>query len=609
MTQQPANLSVEPTTSNALYRLAVRIAAVAGAFCLVVCAMMVADYQHRQAKDPLESQSFKDLKRELAANPKNEVLKDHIRDMDLRLRREYFRQRSFAMLGGAMLVVGAIITVLAARWAATLRRRLPSPVPIAVPQDPEIRVKQYARWSVAGLGVAAAAGTVAMSLAIRTPLTSADSEAASQPAAVVPTVASPATPAATQAQAAATPAAEPGYPSDEEIRANWPRFRGPEGRGITTEKNIPTAWNAEEGKGILWKTPVPLASHNSPVIWGDRVFLSGADAKSRKVFCFDAAGGKIVWQTEVPATPKSPGGAIKIYNDTGFAASTMATDGRRVYAIFATGDLAALDFTGKVVWVQSLGLPKSSYSYASSLATWRNLLIVQFDQGDSAKDSLSKLLAFDGATGKIVWETPRPVPNSWATPMVVRHGDRDLLVASGDPWLIAYQPADGKEIWRVKCLKQDVGPSPTYAGGMVFVANQFPQLTAIKPDGQGDITGTNIAWIGEDGLPDTCSPLATDEFVMLLGDGVLTCYDAKNGKKLWEKDDLDGTFKASPAAVGKLVYVISDEGKAWVLEPGRSGCKTVGTGELGENCTASPAFHNGRMYVRSEKHLFCIGNP
>jgi outer membrane protein assembly factor BamB len=235
-------------------------------------------------------------------------------------------------------------------------------------------------------------------------------------------------------------------------------------------------------------------------------------------------------------------------------------------------------------------------------------VIVQFDQGDSAKESRSKLLAFDGITGKIVWETPRPVPNCWSSPIVVRHGDRDLLVASGDPWVIAYQPADGKEIWRVKCLKQDIGPSPTYAGGMVFAVNQFPQLTAIRPDGQGDITATNIAWSGEDGLPDTCSPLATDEFVMLLGDGVLTGYDTKSGKKLWEKD-VDGAFKASPTSVGKLVYVFNDEGKALVVEPSRSGCKDVGTGELGENCSASPAFHNGRMYVRGEKHLFCIGNP
>lgn len=600
MTQQPANPAAEPAAAEAEYRLAVRMAAIAGTFCLIVGAMLVADYRHRQAKDPLESQSFKDLKKGLAANPKDEVLKVRIRDLDQKLRREYFRQRSFAMLGGAMLAVGAIIAAIAARWAATLRRRLPSPVSVAVPQDPEIRMKRYARWSVAALAAALAVGMISMSVAIRTPLAAIEAEAASPATVVQANIAQSATTAA--------PAAEAAYPSDEEVRANWPRFRGPEGRGMSAEKNIPTAWNVEEGKAIVWKTAVPMPGHNSPIAWGDRIFVSGADAKTRKVFCFDAAAGKMLWQTEVPPTPKSPTSPIKVYNDTGFAASTMATDGRRAYAIFATGDLAAVDFTGKIVWVQSLGVPKSSYSHASSLAMYRNLLIVQVDQGEGARDKLSKIMAFDGATGKTVWTAERPVPNSWSTPIVVRHGDRDLLVATGDPWVIAYQPADGKEIWRVKCLKQDVGPSPTYAAGMVFAVSQFPQLSAIRPEGEGDITAKAIAWSGEDGLPDTCSPLATDEFVLLLGDGVLTAYDTKTGKKLWEKD-LDGSFKASPTAVGKLVYVFNDEGKAWVLEPSRSGCKEVGTGELGENCSASPAFRNGRMYVRGEKQLFCIGNP
>lgn len=609
MTRQPIKTPVEPESSAAVYRLAVRMAAVAGAFCLIVSAMLVADYRHRQAKDPLESQSFKDLKNELAASPQDEVLKHRVRDLDQRLRREYFRQRSFAMLGGVMLVLGAIVAAAAARWAFTLRRRLPSPVAVAVPQDPEIHITRFARWSVAGLGAALAAGAIAMNLSIRTPLAAIEAEAApSSVATVQASVAQSSPAAAAQTQVAASPTADAGYPSDEEILANWPRFRGPGGRGITTEKNIPTAWNAEENKGIAWKTPVPMPGNNSPIIWGDRVFLSGADAKTRKVFCFDAAGGKILWQTEVPATPRSPVGSIKVYNDTGFAASTMATDGRRAYAIFANGDLAAVDYNGKVVWVQSLGLPQSSYSHASSLATYRNLLIVQLDQGENPKANLSKLLAFDGATGKTVWETLRPVPNSWSSPIVIRHRNRDLLVATGDPWVMAYDPADGKEIWRVKCLKQDVGPSPTYAANMIFAVSQFPQLSAIKPDGQGDITETNIAWTGEDGLPDTCSPLATEEFVILLGDGTLTGYDIKTGKKLWEKD-CDGTFKASPTAVGKLVYLLNDEGQAWVLEPGPSGCKNVGTGDLGEHCAASPAFHKGRMYLRGEKHLFCIGNP
>jgi outer membrane protein assembly factor BamB len=191
----------------------------------------------------------------------------------------------------------------------------------------------------------------------------------------------------------------------------------------------------------------------------------------------------------------------------------------------------------------------------------------------------------------------------------VGHADgRDQLITCADPWVIAYNPADGRqEYWRAKVLRQDVGPSPTFADGLVYVANQFPYLSAIKPDGSGDVTKSQVVFTAEDGLPDTCSPLATSQFVFLLtSDGLLTCYDAKSGEKLWEHD-FDGLpFSSSPGLVGKLVYLVSKEGKSFVIEPTREGCKIVAEGNLGENCVTSPAFQDGRIYLRGQKHLFCI---
>lgn len=277
-----------------------------------------------------------------------------------------------------------------------------------------------------------------------------------------------------------------------------------------------------------------------------------------------------------------------------------------MFAIFANGDLAAFDLAGKLAWAKSLGIPLNSYGHASSLAMHGNTLLVQFDQG-SAKQNKSKLLAFDSASGNLAWQVDRPVPNSWSSPIVVRLTDRDAIVASGDPWVIAYDPADGKEIWRVKCLKTDIGPSPCFADGRVFVANDNSVLTAIRADGHGDVTATHVLWKGDEGMPDTCSPLATVEFVFLLtSTGTLTCYDAVKGGVLWT-EEFEENCSSSPSMVGKRLYIIARSGKGWIVEPARDKCRRVGQVDLGEECVTSPAFQEGRVYLRGVKHLFCIG--
>ena len=579
------------TSANA-YRLAARTALVAGIIAIVVCALLLYDYTRRLVKDPLDSAAFQTLVAALDQQPTSDTLKTQIRDLDVQLRREYFRQRAFAHAGAALLIGAVAVFLAAAKTAVTLRRRLPAPGLQQASADREAAWTQVARWAVAATCLIMIGVAITLAVSVRSPL---DDERDQLAAIVEP----PATPIESNS-VADTP------PSDKQWHANWPRFRGPDGLGVSAYTDVPGAWDGTSGKGIVWKTPVPLPGNNSPIVWGRRVFLSGADARRREVYCFDADNGKLLWQEAAPGTPQSTATTPKVMDETGYAAPTTATDGQRVFAIFANGDLAALDFSGKLAWSKSLGIPENSYGHASSLAMYRHLLLVQFDQGSSSKTK-SKLLAFESASGKLAWQVDRPMPNSWSTPIVIRHAERDQIITTADPWVIAYDAATGAEIWRAKCLRTDIGPSPTFAEGKVFAANDNCELSVIRADGRGDVTATGVLWKGEDGLPDTCSPLATKEFVFLLTSyGTLTCYDADKGGVLWS-EDFEVEFSASPSLVGDRVYLIGKSGKAWILQPTREKCARVGEADLGEECVTSPAFQQGRIYLRGKNNLFCIG--
>ncbi len=390
----------------------------------------------------------------------------------------------------------------------------------------------------------------------------------------------------------------------------WPCFRGPGGSGISRYDNVPDDWDGPSGKNILWKTPVPLPGNSSPVIVAGRVFLTGADEKQRQVYCFDLAGGRLLWQADVPAGPDSNKLELKDSQREapGFAACTMATNGRYVAAYFANGDLAAFDLAGHLAWSKSLGIPDNPYGHAASLAVYKDLLLVPFDQAD-LKAKKSKLRALDIASGRVVWQQPRPVRSSWTSPIVIRAAGRDQLITAADPWAIAYNPADGKELWRVKLEHGDVAPSPVSVGDIVIaVVDDSSPITAIRADGSGDVTDKSVLWKGSDNTPAICSPLATAEFVFLLtSEGKLTCYDTQKGDKLWEEDLGDFNCKSSPAMVGKELYLFGEDGKCWILAPLRSGVKRIRQVNLGEGCMSCPAFQDGRMYVRGKENLICVG--
>jgi outer membrane protein assembly factor BamB len=575
----------EPAVRDARYRAAAAAAAVSAVFSLVVCGLLVSSFLTVPYAAPIDSPEMAALRAALQKEPANEPLKGRIRELDLALRRDFFRRHGFSETGAWLLLAGAIAAVASLRLAAAARKRPPMPPGTATWLDDEGRPSRLARRAVVAAGLLVA-GT-ALGFAV--------SSISILPGAPTPAGVGP----------AAGPVEPP--PAAADFAANWPMFRGPGGIGRIAGDGVPTDWDGASGRNVLWKTPILRRGKGSPVAWGDRVYLAGGDKDVREVFAFDAATGKPLWRGEVKTPPGRPVPAIKDEKemDPGYAASTPATDGRRVFAIFATGDVGCFGADGKPLWTRSLGAPTNPYGHAASLAVAPGLVFVQVDQGTD-EEGTSRLHAFDAATGRPAWQAKRPVGASWSTPIPAEIAGRPQLVTSGHPWLIAYAPADGKELWRAKCQSGEVAPSPVVSGGIVFAVNPNESLAAVRADGQGDVTKTHVAWKAEDGIPDICSP-ATDgaRVYVLTTQGTLTCYGAADGKKKWEHEYETDCF-ASPTVVGDRLLLLTAKGTAiWVAAA--DAFRELGRAELGEGVFASPAFLGGRIYLRGTTHLYSIG--
>ncbi|MGC9355799.1 MAG: PQQ-binding-like beta-propeller repeat protein, partial [Mariniphaga sp.] len=382
----------------------------------------------------------------------------------------------------------------------------------------------------------------------------------------------------------------------EQVRQNHNSFRGPLGQGISYHKNIPTEWDGSSGTNILWKSPIPKHGYNSPVVWGDKVFIAGADNQSREVYCYNRADGKLLWTGKGDNIPGSPASPPRVTEDTGLSAPTVTTDGQRVYAIFATGDVIAFDMNGKRVWAKNLGVPDNHYGHSSSLLVWDNKLIVQYDTNKGGK-----VLALNVANGETVWETTRDAKISWASPVLVQVDGKYQVVLTADPIVAGYDVQTGNELWSVKCMMGEVGPSVGYANGIVHAANEYATMVAI------DIKTQEIIWEDDMFLPEAASPLAHNGLLVIATSyGVLVCYDAKTGEEYWEHD-VGKTLYSSPVYADGKLFMMDNDGVMRIYEYGKE-MKLLAENELGETAGTTPAFADGRIYIRGEEHLYCIGN-
>jgi outer membrane protein assembly factor BamB len=547
------------------------VALAAALFSLIVCVLLAADFVRIQKMDPLNDPQLLQLREKLAASTGgSEALVEQIRTFDLYARRAFFSSQAQRHMGGFLLLGGAAVCFIALKLSRLWKPELPKVGKTEPVNYGELNA--LFRQLMAGTGIVLAAVALFLAFAVQSDLS------------VILARTGKIAPATVQSIQPST------LPS---MQSNWPSLRGPDGTGVAYFTNAPTVWDVESGEGVLWKSEIPVHGFNSPIVWGRRIFMSGADDEGQEVFCFDADTGKLLWTKPVKTVEEVP----EVSEDTGLAAPTMTTDGQRVFAVFATGELAAFDMDGNPVWQKNIGVPKNPYGMGSSLITDGRRLFIQYDHEDA-----KKVMALDCATGNQVWQTERKFI-SWSSPALIQTASGPQLILNDEENVTAYDPVSGKQIWQVKCLGGEVAPSPAFNGkDIVFVANEYAQASALK------LTGgvPKILWQYDDLLPEISSPVAAENlFFIATSAGDVVCLDAATGEEKWQHE-FDEGFNSSPVLVGERIYVIDLAGVVHIFGAAAE-YEEIGTVALGEPVYATPAFTDGRIYIRGDKTLYCIG--
>ena len=383
---------------------------------------------------------------------------------------------------------------------------------------------------------------------------------------------------------------------------DWPQFRGPDGQGHSVERGLPLEWG--EARNVRWKSPIAGLGWSSPVVANGKVWLTTAVEQrgiSLRALAFDVETGKEVVNVEVFKIPLD---RRDINPKNSWASPTPIIDGDRIFVHFGADGTAALSASGEILWKNRFEY-QSQHGAGGSPIVYGDLLIFNCDGSDAAF-----VVALDKATGKTRWKTNRGYPSdqAYTTPLLIRVGERDQLVSVGAFRARAYDPLNGKEIWRVR---YDEGfsnvPRPVFAHGLVFIATGFqqPELLAVRPDGMGDVTKTHIAWSLKRGAPLTPSPLVVgDELYVVNDGGIATCIEARTGALVWQQR-LGGTYSASPVFVDGRIYFLAEQGVTTVIAPGRD-FRRLATNQLDGGLLASMAISNGSMFLRTDSHLYRI---
>lgn len=388
------------------------------------------------------------------------------------------------------------------------------------------------------------------------------------------------------------------------LAENWPGWRGPNGDGSSSETSVPVHWS--ETEHIKWKVKIPYGGHSSPVVWGDQVFLSGANTDkekpSRVLMCLDFKSGKSLWERVIVEAPLE-----KKHKLNSWASGTPAVDGEKVYvAFFDQGQMlvAAHDLDGKELWKVRPGVFSSVHGFCSCPVVFKDLLIVNGDH-----DGESYITAIKRTTGETVWKTPREhKTRSYCTPLIREIDGRMQMMLSGSKCVASYDPHTGKQLWKLDGPTEQFVASLVYNKGLIFMTGGFPDhhVMAIDPRGSGKITNeSHVKWHYTKADSYVPSPIACGDYFLIVSDGGIgTCYEAESGKIQWQ-ERLGTHYSASLVTAGGLVYFLDDNGLMKVIKPGPT-LEIVAENKLGEETFASPAISQGKMLIRGTDSLYCI---
>lgn len=392
---------------------------------------------------------------------------------------------------------------------------------------------------------------------------------------------------------------------------DWPAFRGPQGDGHSAEKNLPVHWSNTEN--IVWKKPIPGEGWSSPVVVQSRVYLtaavpnsSGANAGySLRLLSLDAESGKSIFNQEV--FKEEAGHSPPIHKKNSHASPTPLVTGNRIYLHFGHQGSACMDLAGKLVWQnRELRYPPVHGAGGTPVVVDNGLVV----SCDGASDPF--LAALDAASGHVLWKVPRqteaPKKFSFSTPTVITVGGRKQVVSPGSDVVNALDPRTGKEIWHARYDGYSVIPKPVFGHGLIYICTGYdtPSLMAIQIDGKGDVTDTHVKWTETSSVPHTPSLLLVGDDLFMVSDrGIASCLDATTGKSVWQKR-LGGDYSASPIYADGSIYFLSEDGTTTVVKAART-YEIIATNSIDGRTLASLAVSGSKIFLRSDKHLYCIG--
>lgn len=399
-------------------------------------------------------------------------------------------------------------------------------------------------------------------------------------------------------------------PPEGEAANYWPAWRGPSMQGLVSGSGYPEKWSDTEN--VVWRVPVPGRGHSSPIIWGDRLFLTTAaeDGSRRSVLCYNRSDGSLLWETAVPGSP-----AEQVHQKNSYASSSPTTDGERIYAYFGSAGLIALDFEGKVIWHIDFGSINLYHGPGGSPLLYRDRIILFQDQisfGPGAAANSGFIVAIDKDTGRELWRKSREPKPGWGSPVAVQVDDHVEIIVSSSRNIEAYDPLTGEMIWNCRGNTMEVIPMPVVGHGMVYCSSGRAGPTlAVRPGGKGDVTSSHVVWSTPKGSPFVPSPLLLGEYIYTINDmaSIAACHHAKTGELIGQirlgEPRREG-FSASPVAVEGKIFFINDDGEAFVVNPAPD-FNLSHINSIGERMLASPALVDGKWYFRTDSHLICIG--